>query len=171
MPKIFICEGEKYTFGSQTISLPVVLKDLPEEINIEGYKLLLRSSFHVSLVCIGKIIEKHDVSVSNFENLVIADFCKFVAENDISLIRYRDEFRFVESGEKRSVVVFCDVFNLRGFFNIINKKYGLHLEVQPTHVTLYTLQPDVGIFLIDSNDIQQLTKSINNPIGFVPQPF
>jgi hypothetical protein len=171
MSKVFICNGEKYTFGSETISLPVVLKDLPKEINVEGYKLLLRSSFHISLVCIGKITEKHNISIPDFEKLVIADFCEFAAEKDISLVKLRDEFSFVESGEKRSVVIFCDVSNLSDFFGIINRKYGLHLETQPTHVTLYTLQPDVGIFLTDFNDIDQLTKPIENPIGFMPQPL
>ncbi len=63
MTKLFICGGDKYIFGTSTISLPVSFKDLPPELKIENYRLLLKSSFHISLVCIGKIIEKFNAKV------------------------------------------------------------------------------------------------------------
>jgi hypothetical protein len=57
----------------------------------------------------------------------------------------------------------CDISNLNNFFDLINKKYDLQIEYQPTHVTLYTLQPNKGIFLADSGDIEKLSKPITNP--------
>ncbi len=165
MDEKFICDGEKYTFKKKTIGLPVVIEGLPDKLDIEGCTLLRRSSFHVSLVCIGKIIEKQNIQAPDFENVVINDFCEFVSQNDISLIRYRDEFRFVAQNERQSVVAMCEVTNLERFFDLLNRKYQLHLETPPTHVTLYTLQPDAGIFLTDSNDIEKLTKTVSKPTG------
>lgn len=158
-----ICEGRKYQLGGpkeDTIGLPVSVVNLPEKIDVEGCTLLLKSSFHVSLVCIGKIIEKYNVSIPNFINKVVDDFCEFTKENNIDFISYSGESRFVAQNERRSVVVMCDVSNLDKFFKFINQKYGLNVEYPPTHVTIYTLQPDKGIFLTDSEDIKQLTKSI-----------
>lgn len=146
-----------------TIILPVSITGLPTEINAEGYKLTPRNEFHVSLVCIGKIIEKHNVSIPEFISKVTGDFCDFVQANNIDFLRYRDEFKFAAQNEKRSVVVMCDVSNLEKFFVLLNKKYGLNLEYPPTHVTLYTLQQQMGIYLTDSEDIKKLTKLIPNP--------
>lgn len=167
-----ICGGEKYHLGGSkedTIGLPVSLAGLPEKIEVGGYTLLLRTSFHVSLVCIGKIIERHNISTPDFLNKVVENFCSFVKENPVDLLGYRDEFRFVVENERRSVVVMCDISNLDKFSEYMNRKYGLTVEYPPTHVTLYTLQPDKGIFLTDSEDIQRLTKIIPNPIGIVPK--
>lgn len=166
MPR-FICDGEKYQIGGlkeDTIGLPVSFSGLPEKINIEGYELSLKTSFHVSLVCIGKIIKKNNLSIPDFINKVIADFCESTKRASIDLAQLRDEFRFVSQNERRTIVVMCDISNLDKFFDSINQKYGLKLEYPPTHITLYTLQPDVGIFLTDTNDLNKLTKKIEVPI-------
>lgn len=162
----FICDGRYRLGGSKedTIGLSVYLSELPDKIKIEGYELLLKSEFHVSLVCIGKIIKKNNLSVPDFINKVIADFCEFTKHTSIELARYRNEFRFVAEQKRRAVIVMCDISNLNKFFDFINRKYGLKLEYPPTHVTLYTLQPDAGIFLTDINDINKFTRIIEVPI-------
>ncbi len=163
MEEKFICNSIKYTFKKRTISLPVAIQGLPERLDIEGYTLSKRSSFHVSLVAIGNIIEKYNIQVPNFEDSVIDDFCKFVSQNEVSFVRYRGEFRFVVQNERRSVVAMCEVTNLEKFFDLLNEKYNLQLEIPPTHVMLYTLQQNAGIFLTNSDDIQELTKVVPKP--------
>lgn len=167
MEKRFICNGNKYEIGGLrgvTIGLPVNLNNLPEKIEIEGNTLLLKTEFHVSLICFSPIMEKYKVYIPDFIEKITADFCEFVQNNDINLLCYRDGFRFAARDERRSVIVMCDVSNLDKFFELINKKYNLQIEYPPTHVTLYALQ-DRGIYLTDSQDIQKLTKLIFNPIG------
>jgi len=72
MPKP-ICDTKKYLLNGpreDNIALLVQISNLPEEIEAEGYKLSAKSYFHVSLVCIGKIIEKYKgkgVNVSEAE--------------------------------------------------------------------------------------------------------
>ena len=165
MEREFIC-GNKYTIsGTNTVGLPVLLENLLNEIVIEGNALVLKSSFHISLVCINEIIKKHNISISGFVDSMKKDFCDFVKTNDINLLSYLDDFRFVEENELKTVIVMCKVSNLDNFFGTINKKYGLTIECPPTHVTLYTLKDKLGIFLTDTNDIKNFTKPIPNPIG------
>lgn len=161
-----ICDGRYRLGGSKedTIGLPVYLPELPVKIKIEGCELFLKSEFHVSLICIGKIMEKNNLSIPDFINKVIADFCEFTKHTSIDLARLCDEFRFVAENERRTIIAMCDISNLSKFFDFINQKYGLKLEYPPTHVTLYALQPNVGIFLTDTNDLNRLTKKIKVPI-------
>lgn len=158
-----ICEN-KYEFVFQTIGLPVELKNLPNELLMDGNTLLLKTKFHVSLVCIGKIIEKYNVSIHDFENKIVNDFCEFSKTYNIKVLEYND-FKFVARDDLKTIIVMCKVSNLDKFFELINKKYKLNIEYPPTHVTLYTLEGKLGIFLTDSNDIKNLTKLIPNPIG------
>lgn len=143
--------------------MPVQLSNLPEKIEVEGCTLYRKSSFHISLVCIGKIIGKYKIEAPYFFEKIVADFCEFTKTNSVDLLRYRDEFKFASENERRAVIVMCDISNLNNFFDLINKKYSLQLEYPPTHATLYTLQPNVDIFLTDAGDIAKLTKLIINP--------
>ena len=164
--KNFICDSDRYTISpTNTIALPVALENLPNEIKIEEEILVLKSSFHISLVCINQIVLKYKVDILNFRDLVLKDFCEFTKTNDISLVKYTNEFKFAVENDLKTIIVLCDVSNLNNFFHLINKKYGLNIEYPPTHVTLYALPNKLGIFLTDSNDIETLTKPILNPIG------
>jgi len=165
MDKELICGG-KFVFGHETISLLVSLKDLPKEIVFEGNTLLVNDFLHVSLICIGKIIEKYNIQVTNFKDEIIKDFCEFSNENNIEPISYTNDFKFVEKEDKKTIVAMCKVPNLNKFFELINKKYKLNIEYPPTHVTLYKQPGKLGIFLTDTIDIKNLTKPISNPIGY-----
>jgi len=127
--------------------------------------MFLKSSFHVSLVCINEIIKKYGISDSEFKDSIIKDFCDFIQANDINLLNYSPDFKFVEENDLKTIVVMCQVSNLYEFFQLVDKKYGLKIEYPPTHVTLYILKDKLGIFLTDSDDIKNLTKAIPNPIG------
>lgn len=163
----FICESQKYQLGGPgeaTIVLPIWIANLPEEIEVEGHKLSLKTEFHVSLVCVGKIMEKHKVSRPDFINEIARDFCEFVKNKNVDFAGFSGEFRFAARNEKRTVIAMCEVSNLNEFFDVMNKKYGLKVESPPAHVTLYTLQPNLGIFLVNNEDINNLTKTVVLPL-------
>ena len=160
--------NSKYELGGlskDVIGLPLTMLNLPNTIEVEGVTLTLKNAFHVSLICIGKIIEKYAVQDSNFRSSVIDDFVDYTSQCEIGLIKIKNDFRFVTAAEHRSVIVMCDISNLHGFFNLLNQKYVLNVEYPPTHVTLYTLQPEKGIFVTDSNDLIKLTKLIPSPVS------
>ena len=161
-----ICGQGRYVLGGpneDSIGLPVSISKLPEKINVEGYSLSVRTSFHITLVAIGKIMKKYKVVVPDFIDKVVDDFCEFTQKKNIDLSRFHDELKFASEKEKRSIVMMCDISSLNHFFDLINEKYGLQVEYPPTHATLYTLQQDKGIFLTDSKDIETMTKPIENP--------
>lgn len=166
MERPFICGEEKYTISKLgTIGLPVSIENLPNEINVNGNKLFLKPSFHVSLVCIGQIVKKRNISVPNFRDVILEEFCNFTRTNEINFINYSEDFKYAKEDNLKTVVVMCNVSNLDKFFDLINKKYGLNLEYPPTHVTLYAHDGKTGIFLTDFADLKNLTKPIPNSIG------
>ena len=160
-----ICDGKYFisSLHNDSIGLPIQLPDLPETIEANGLTLHRKATFHVTLFPVGKLIEKHNIKIPGFRGRAIDDFCEFVETNPISIINYKEEFRFVAENERRTVVAMCDVSNLNKFYDLVNDKYGLHLGHPPTHVTLYSLQPDAGIYLIDQKEIEKMTKLIENP--------
>jgi len=164
MEEKLIC-GDKFKYAHKTIALPVELKDLPNNLKIEDTDLVLKSSFHVSLVCIGEIMRKHNVLIADFEDKVINDFCEFVQNNTVNIESYSNDFKFCAKDDKKAVIVLCKVENLGKFFDFMNHKYKLNIEYPPTHVTLYTLPSRNGIFLTDTNDLKDFTKPIPNPIN------
>ncbi len=161
-----ICGG-KFIFEHNTICLSVSFSEMPDQVIFEGKTFVLNSFLHISLVCVGKIIEKYNISIQDFENKIINDFCEFSKNNEIKSVEYTNDFKFVTKKEKdkETIVVMCNVPNLNKFFDLMNKKYEMNVEYPPTHVTLYTLPGKLGIFLIDNNDIKNLTRPIQNPIG------
>jgi hypothetical protein len=162
MNKEFICGHEKYMLSGpkrDTIILPVFFSNLPVQIEVNGHALSLKPDFHVSLICIGKIIEKHNVTIPNFIEKIEKDFCNFTKQHKIEVIRYKSEFKFASENDRRTIIAMCDVSNLNNFFDLINQKYSLNVEHPPTHVTLYALDGK-GIYLTDSKDIEKLTKSV-----------
>ena len=160
----FICGGEKYQYGSRTIGIPVAVSNLQSEIEVEKYKLFAKTEFHTSLVYAGRIADKYGFVSSDFEQKVVADFCEYTTVHSIEFVRFTGEFRFVDKEDKKTVVAMCEVLNLTGFIDLLNTKYSLKLKYPPTHVTLFTLQPNVGVFLIDAEDLQKSTKIIPAPV-------
>src|SRR3989344_5964208 len=161
-----ICNG-KYEFYTEkkTISLPVELKNLPDQLIVKERTLFKRSEFHVSLVCINKIIEKYNINIPDVTTKIVNDFCEFTKDNEIKVLSYKDEFKFVEREDKTTIVVMCETLNLHKFFDFINKKYSLEVDLPPAHVTLFTLDGKSGIYLISPNDIKNFTQPIPNPLG------
>jgi len=162
----YICGGDTYTCGvtiRNNISLPVKLNSLPDIIEVEGEKFLVKDEFHVSLLCMGKHAEKHQIEV-NFQEEIINDFCEFVKDKPVALSAITDEWRLVLEDEKKSLVVMCEVNNLKDFIDLINEKYQLNFAQQPTHVTVYTSLLKRGIYLIDQDDLDTKTKIISAPV-------
>jgi hypothetical protein len=163
----FICDRKKYIIGGlgkdhETICLPVSF-NLPQDIVIDENILLVKTEFHVSLVCIGEIIKKYSINIPGFTAKVITDFCDFTIHTDINLLQCANEFRLVIEKERQTLIVMCEVSNLQSFFDLLNTRYNLRLEYPTTHITLFTLQPNAGIFLIDKKDIETKTSRIETP--------
>lgn len=150
-----------------SIGLPIRLNNLPAELTIDGYRMVRKKAFHVTLVPVGNIAQRHEINDPNLLEELLKDFQQFVAQHPIRFLRLTNEFRFVTQNNRRTIVGMCEVENLDKFYATINLQYNFIFEVPPTHVTLYTLYGGPGIFLIDHMDIESLTKVIDNPGLFV----
>jgi len=133
---------EKYKFDDDYIYLSLAIENLPPKLNVSGYELSAKEEFHCSLVCIRDLKEKYGDDV---EEKILNLFHDFVSKNDTTFIKYRNEFRLVQRGERVSVIVMCDISNIDKFFKLMNQELGIESEIPPTHVTIYTLQPNMGI--------------------------
>ncbi|HEX8591435.1 MAG TPA: hypothetical protein VF696_01645 [Candidatus Paceibacterota bacterium] len=156
----YICGARTHAYGQGYIGLPVTVEGLPQEISVGEINLQAKSTFHVSLLCVKYLIRKYGESV---EQDLLSLFCEFTRENSVSFVRYTGEFRFAEMMERKSIIAMCEVSNLESFFELARRELRISLQSQPTHVTLYTLQPELGIGLNTQRDIDQKTRPILVP--------
>jgi hypothetical protein len=160
--KDYICKNTEYFYGNGYIAISIEIADLPKTFEINKKILLLKSLFHMSLVFVKGIVLKYG---EESEQKVIDFFCDFVKDNKISFSNYKNEFRYViDERGRETVIIMCDVLNIKEFFESLNKEFGFEIEIPPVHITLYTLQQDLGIGLNNSEDIEEKTKIITGQI-------
>lgn len=161
--KISTCSNGRFVFRHENIALPITIDNLDPQLKLGGNILFRKDSFHVCLLYIEDIINKNPHLKHDFKEDVTDDFCKFINEHDISLSKFEDTFYTVSQKELLSVIIMCSVTHINDFIDLVNRKYDLALDHTPTHVTLYTLQKNRGIFLYDLHDLQELAVKIDAP--------
>lgn len=157
----FICNSNKYIYSKGYIHMPVMVNVLPTEINFDGESLKLKSSFHASLMHVKGLLILNNKE--GLENLILEKFCNFVKDKEINFLKYTGEFRFAQSEGRKTIVARCEVSNLEKFSNQLASELNIKVPTQPTHVTLYTLQPDIGIGLNSFEELEQKSHAIEIP--------
>ena len=163
----YICNSTKYTYNRGYIALPITVKNIPASIVVSGTTLLLKSSFHVSLVCIKDITDA--ISVVGLEEQILKSFCTFISKKEISFTCHTNKFCFIQSDDRKSVVVMCEVSYLGEFFQVLSKELGVVIPPQPTHITLYTFQKDEGIGISSEEQMNIKSTPIETPIEFTQE--
>jgi len=124
------------------LDLPKTLFDaLPQTVEWMGQTYIKKDEFHVTLV--------H--TTSQIEPTLTNLFTKHIAESPIKLISFQNELRSAQKGENCSIAIRCKVTNLESLFEKIKNEMGIEIPPQPTHVTLYSIEKNVGI-AIDSEE-------------------
>lgn len=161
--RTYICNTDTFFIGKGYICLEAPDYDLPEKIAIEGYELIRKPRFHVSLLAVKDVLEQYP-DKENLEQGIRGIFCEFSAQHEIAIERFT-EFRFCERDDgRKTLVVCCNVSNLDGFFDTINEQLGLEVAYQPTHITLYTLTLNEGIGLNTKDMLEDLSQvTVNVP--------
>lgn len=170
---------EPYRFGHEIIYLPLeaaLFAALPNVIQHGEENLLKKTEFHVSLISMEEVIltvgATADIRHKEIAASVFALFNAFVAKTPLKVARLSDDVRFAIDREKKAILVRSVVSHLDEFFAQINKAYGVNVPVQPTHVTLYTLQPNVDIGITTEGqlnqyeriDVPQINRAIENVV-------
>lgn len=159
--KNYICGNTKYRFSKGYIGLPIRPLDLAKTIKIGGRDLTLKSTFHVSLVCVKNIIAQYGTEI---EDKILKIFCEFVEKEDLNFESFTGEIRYAKDNGKETLVAMCNISHIDDLFVVLRRELNIQIETPPTHVTLYTLQPEVGIGINNTDDLKNKTSVIDNPI-------
>ena len=154
-----ICNSSNITYSKGYIVLWLDTYPLPEKIEVGEVTLLKKDHFHVSLLCVKNILE----SQPDIEQDILNHFCDFIKDNDMKFDGFTTEFRLATRDDRKSIVAICRVSNLDKFFNYLSEKIGTTISHQPTHVTIYTLQSNIGIGLNSKSEMEQKSVSIEIP--------
>ncbi|MCX6717455.1 MAG: hypothetical protein NTU76_02155 [Candidatus Taylorbacteria bacterium] len=133
------------------IQLPITIDHLPPKLDVLNYELLLKDELHCSLVCIKNLTNKYGPDI---EKKIIDLFNDFTLNYDIALVNFHNEFRLVHRKERVSVIAMCNISNIDIFYKLLNEKLGISEVIPPMHVTLYTLQPNMGIGVNTDSELQ-----------------
>ena len=151
--------SKQYIHEKDYIMLPLsadMFEHFPNTVEYGGEILHKKSEFHVSLVC-----AKENITTISKDELA-SFFDGFVNKTPISFNSFNDEFRFVVKDERKTVILSCIINNLEEFFVALNQEFGIKMPTQPAHVTLYTLQKEIGIG-INSDEEMESTEEIQIP--------
>ncbi len=158
-PEALICNSSNITYDKGYIALWCENYDLPDTIEIEGDTLIKKDHFHVSLLCVKNILETYP----DKEEEIIQHFCDFTQEHEVKFEGFTKEFRMATREERKSIVAMCKVSNLDAFAQYLSEKIGMEVFTQPTHVTIYTLQHNMGIGLNSPEELEEKSNPVEVP--------
>lgn len=142
----------------------IELANVPKTITIDPYLLTRTSEFHVSLMALKHLAPMIDPeSPTEVTTQLVDDFVRFTKATPLTTLELTSEFRLVRRGERVSVVVMVEVPGIDALFDTLRIKYGPTLPTQPTHITLYTLQPNTGIGLFSFDEVARDTRVVMIP--------
>jgi len=152
-----------YENGYIGLVVPIPI-GLPRIIRLEGYELVLKSEFHISLINAGKIAQLIDKNQqSKTESQIVEKFKDFVNKNHLKDYVFDNRFRLVQRDIRKSVIGMTRVPHLDEFFDGLRQHYGKDIPNQPTHITMYTLQPEKGIGILSKEELERDSKSVEIP--------
>jgi len=143
----------------------VALTNLPDKVRVKEYELLLKSEFHVSLICAKRIAPMVDESgATEIEAEIVAFFLDFIKSTPLANFSVRNVYRLVKRDERVTLVGMVDVPGIEKLFAALEEKYDTKFPLQPTHITLYTLQPDAGIGILSREQLEEDSEIVQVPI-------
>ncbi len=146
--------AEGFNLNDGYIQLPIILDQiyqLPPGLYVQDYELLLKDEFHCSLICLREFKNKYGLGI---ERKIIDLFNDFAGNHPIALVKFQDDLRLVRRKERVSVISLCEISNIDRLYELLNEKLGIVEVAPPTHVTLYTLQPNSGIGVNTDSELQ-----------------
>ena len=156
---------DKHSYGGGYISLRNFdLQNVPEKISIDDYELLKKGEFHVSIMAL-----KNLAPMLNPENpeqsseQLKQDFLEFVKNHDLTDFRLTGKYRLVKRDERVTVVAMVELKNINALFDYLRSKYSIDFPTQPTHITMYTLQPEAGIGILSQDELTDSSLGVDIP--------
>jgi hypothetical protein len=139
---------------------------LPVQIKIDGKTLFKKDEYHVSLMDLEHLVSFIKVGTdtdSVSEDDLVNDFLDYQSTTDLSQFQPTNIFRYVKRDGVETVITMVDMPNLEGLFEKIRVKYGVDIPTQPTHITLYTLHPEVSIGILSQSELERYSEQVYLP--------
>lgn len=140
------------------------LQDLPKTVAVHSHILQLKSELHVSLICAKRIAAIINPELKDqVQEEIVKLFLEFTMRHPLNQFSLLPELRLVRRDHRRTLVVMVLVPGLNLFFRKLENRYKADLPVQPTHITLYTLQPDAGIGILSPEELKRDSEVVLMP--------
>lgn len=140
------------------------LADLPTKIEIDGKTLFKKDEFHVSLMALNHLVPLINAGTNNVtEDDLVQDFIDYQSNTDLSQFQPTNIFRYAKRDIRETVIAMVNVPNIEGLFKKLRIKYVVDIPTQPTHITLYSLQPDASIGILSKSELERDSKQIELP--------
>lgn len=156
---------DKHDYDSGYISLVnIQLGNAPDKVLVNNSELLKKGEFHISIMAI-----KNLAPLLNSENIEQAseqlkqDFLDFVETQNLSNFTLTNEHRLVTRDGRITVVAMANLQDVDELFDYLRKKHDVDFPTQPTHITLYTLQPEAGIGILSQQELERDSVVVTIP--------
>lgn len=141
----------RYKTGYIYLPLDQNTGGLNKNITLFGDIYHLKSSFHVSLLCVKNILKINP----QLEGKILEIFNSYVACNSLDSVEYLPEYRVVAHADgRKSIIQMVTVKNTEGLFHVLRKELNISIDTQPTHITIYTLREEEGIGVNTQEDYE-----------------
>lgn len=163
-PIIEVLSGHYKYWQSSIGYTDIQLSGLPESINVKGDWLARKEEFHITTISVKIIAELIDpTNTDKIVAQIVKDFKDFLVRNKPDKFKLTKQFRFVQNGEEKTVVVLCELLGVPEFFDELRKKYNKPLPTQPFHITLYTLNSRYGIGILSQEVLNEISVPVDIP--------
>ncbi len=156
---------EKHNYDNGYISLVnLMLRNVPEMITVDDYELTRKSEFHISVMALkhlAPMLGVNDEAAASSQ--LKQDFLDFSKTHSLDNFRLIGEYRLVKRDERVAVVSMVELENIDKLFDYLRTKYSVDFPTQPTHITMYTLQPEAGIGILSSDELTRDSVAVNVP--------
>lgn len=137
--------------------------EIPEKILYDNSVFVRKQEFHITLLSLGKIADEvNSIVRDNQKTKILKNIENFLEKTPLDKYSITDEFRLVEKGAQKTIIVMAEVRNFEKLLDNLSEEYGTIVRKPPLHITLYTLPFDkIGVPILDSADLNKLTRPID----------
>ncbi len=141
------------------------LDNLPASIEVEGAKLYKKTEFHITLVSAKSVLRsiEGEPSLESLGDEIVEEFKKFITANQIKDYTLLPEFRLLKRGDSKTLVTMVKIDNNQKFFDLLREKYGAKIPDQPTHITIYSFDPETGLYINSAAELERDTHIVDVP--------
>lgn len=156
---------DAHLYGDGYITLGnIMLRGLPDVVHVEGYELVRKSELHISLACTKRLAPLIDPARPvDVERELVEEFKDVATVEPLDDFELLPEFRLVQKGIKKTLIVMAFVPGLELLYDELRDRFQTELPTQPTHITLYTLQPEAGTGILSRQQLSEISHVVDVP--------